>query len=177
MTPFTSNLVVIYFKLKHDIYLIWSLVSPSMSCEFLLRFVSFLALVALEWSLHHVSSHVGFQITRLGGSKVALDTFERSFSCVPLHHMNFHMNFPDTRIFAYCASLWLFTRVCRLVRLQVSWFCQFGFTLNAVVQFFPGMLPLMHLQTAWMCCLIFALIAIVYFFPHYAFSYAFWGMK
>ena len=126
---------------------------PSTSCEAPLRFVSYLALVALEWSLHHVSSHVGFQITRLGGSKVALDTFERSFSCVPLHHMNFHINFPDTRIFAYCASLWLFTRVCRLVRLQVSWFCQFGFTLNAVVQFFPCVLPLMHLQTAWMCCL------------------------
>ena len=41
-----------------------------------------------------------------------------------------------------------FTRVCRLVRLQVSCFCQFGFTLNAVVQFFPCVLPLMHLQTA-----------------------------
>ena len=47
------------------------LVGPSTSCEAPLRFVSYLALVAPEWSLHHVSSHVGFQITRLGGCKVA----------------------------------------------------------------------------------------------------------
>ena len=48
--------------------------SPSMSCEIPLQFVSFVALVALEGSLHHVRSRVVFQMVRLGGSKVALVT-------------------------------------------------------------------------------------------------------
>ena len=93
---------------------------PSTSCEAPLRFVSYLALVALEWSLHHVSSHVGFQMTRLGGSKVALTTFEQSFSCVPLHRMNFQLTSPDTRILAPCAPLWLFTRMRLFVQLKLA---------------------------------------------------------
>ena len=48
-----------------------SLVSRSMSCKMRHRFVSFFALAALEWSLHHVRSHVGFQMAPLGRGKVA----------------------------------------------------------------------------------------------------------
>ena len=90
-----------------------------MSCEFLLRFVSFLALVALEWSRHHVRSRVGFQMARLGGCVVALITFERPFSCVLPHHVKFQVTSCDARKLARCASLWFFTRVRRLVPLQV----------------------------------------------------------
>ena len=66
-----------------------------MSCEFRLRFVSFLALVALEWSRHHVCSHVAFQMARVGGSIVALVTFERPLSCVLLHHVIFEITSCD----------------------------------------------------------------------------------
>ena len=91
-----------------------------MSCEFRLRFVSFLALVALEWSLHHVRSHVVLQMARLDGSIVALVALERSFSCVLLHHVKFQLTCSNARIFAHCASLWLFTGVRLLVLLQVA---------------------------------------------------------
>ena len=90
-----------------------------MSCEFRLRFVSFLALVALEWSLHHVRSHVVLQMARLDGSIVALVALERSFSCVLLHHVNFQLTCANARILANCASVWLFARVRQLVRLEV----------------------------------------------------------
>ena len=158
----TSIFIVIFFEIKLNIYLIWSLVSPSMSCQMRIRFVCFLALVALEWSLHHVRRRVGFQIARLGGSKVALVTTERSFSCVLLHHVNFqiarlgagkvalvtfewsfscmlshHVVFQliscNARILARCASLWLFTGVRLLVSLQVAWLCCFIFALIAIV--------------------------------------------
>ena len=91
-----------------------------MSCEMRIRFVSFLALVALEWSRHHVRSRVGFQIARLDASKVALVTFERPLSCVLLHHVIFQMTSCNARKLAHCASLWLFTRVCLLVLLQAA---------------------------------------------------------
>ena len=91
-----------------------------MSCEAPLRFVSFLALVALEWSLHHVCSHVIVQIARLDESKTALVTFERLFSGVLLHHVIFQLTSCDARKLAYCASLWLFTRVHLLVHLQLD---------------------------------------------------------
>ena len=115
--PLKRSVIVIYFKTKHNINLIWSLVSLCMSCEFPLRFVSFLALVALEWSRHHVRSHVGFQMARVGGSIVALVTSEWPFSCMLLHHVNFQMTSCNARILAHCASVWLFTRVCLLVSL------------------------------------------------------------
>ena len=76
-----------------------------MPCEFPLRFVSFLALVALEWSRHHVRSHVAFQIARVGRNKVALVTFERSLSCVHHHNMEFQITICDARILTRCASL------------------------------------------------------------------------
>ena len=91
-----------------------------MPCQIRIRFVSFLALVALEWSLHHVRSHVGFQMARLGGCIVALVTLERLLSCVHPHHVSFQMGSCDARILARCASLWLFTRVRLLVRLQAA---------------------------------------------------------
>ena len=104
-----------------------------MSCEFPLRFVSFLALVALEWSLHHVRSRVGSQSARLGGSVVTLVTFERPLSCVLLHHVNFQLTSCNARILAHCASLWLFARVRLLVRLQVACCRCFILTLIAIV--------------------------------------------
>ena len=91
-----------------------------MSCKFPLRFVSFLALVALEWSRHHVCRHVGFQMARSSGGKGALVTFERSFSCVLPHNVDFQMTSCDARKLARCASLWLFTRVCLHMRFQVA---------------------------------------------------------
>ena len=91
-----------------------------MSCKFPLRFVSFLALVTLEWSRHHVRSHVVFQIARVGGSIVALVTLEWPLSCVFLHHVIFQIASCNARILAHCASMWLFTRVRLLVRLQVA---------------------------------------------------------
>ena len=91
-----------------------------MSYDVLLGFVSFLALVALEWFIHHVRSHVGFQIGRVSGSVVALVTSERSFSCVLLHHVIFQIASCNARILAHCASLWLFTGVRLLVLLQVA---------------------------------------------------------
>ena len=91
-----------------------------MFCEVPLRFVVFLALVALERSLHHVSYHVNFQIARLGGSKVALVTSERSFSCVLLHHVDFQIASLNARKVTHCASVWLFTRVRLLVPQHVA---------------------------------------------------------
>ena len=90
-----------------------------MSCQMRLRFVSFLALVALEWSRHYVRSRVDFQMARLGGSKVALVTFEWPLSCVLPPHVVFQLTACDARILTNCASLWLFARVRLLVSLQV----------------------------------------------------------
>ena len=91
-----------------------------MFCEMRLRFVSFLALVALEWSRHHVRSHVISQIARVDGSKGALVTLERPFSCVLLLHVSFQSKSLNARILAQGASLGLFTRVRLLVSLQVA---------------------------------------------------------
>ena len=126
--------VVVYFKIKHNIYLIWSLVSSSMAWEVPLRFLCFLALVALEWYLRHVCFYVIFQSARFGGSKVALVTSERSFSCVLLHNVDFQITSFGARKLAHCASMWLFTRV----RLQVACCCCSIFALIAIKQFFPS---------------------------------------
>ena len=91
-----------------------------MFCETRLRFVSFLALVALEWSRHHVRRHVGFQYVRSSGSKVALVTFERSFSCMLPHHVLFQLTSCDARIFARYAPLRLCTNVNLIMRPQVA---------------------------------------------------------
>ena len=69
-----------------------------MSCEVPLRFVSFLALVALEWPLHHVSSCVGFQMARVGGSIVALVATEWPLSCVLLHYVKFQTRTSDAQV-------------------------------------------------------------------------------
>ena len=109
-----------------------------MACETPLLFESFITLVALEWSLPSVPSHVFLQITRSSASIVALVTFERLFSCVHGHYVNFQSASSDARIRAPRASLWLFTRVRFLVSLQVACYCCFVFTLIAIVQFPPS---------------------------------------
>ena len=93
-----SNAIRLFFG---TLYLICSLVSPSMSCEMRLRFVSFLALVALEGSRHHVRSCVISHFARLGAGKVALVTSERSFSCVLLHDVVFQLASLNARILAH----------------------------------------------------------------------------
>ena len=79
--------------------------SPSMSCETPLRFVSFLTLVALEWFLHHVRSRVSFQNARFDGCIVALVTFERPLSCVLLHHVIFQLTSCDASSCAFAGCL------------------------------------------------------------------------
>ena len=128
-----------------------------------LPFVSFLALVALEWSRHHVRSHVGFQIARFDGSKIALVTFERPLSCVLLHHVNFQLTSCNARILAHCASLWLFARVRLLVRLQVACFYCFVLTLIAFESFFPDVPLDMHYEVGSSVACIVALCAPVRF--------------
>ena len=70
--------------------------------------------------LASVRPHVPLQITRSRASVVALVTFERFLSGVFPHHVNFQFRSFDARILAYCAPMWLFTRVRLLVRLQVA---------------------------------------------------------
>ena len=81
-----------------------------------------------------MSFHVIFQSARLGGSKVALVTSERSFSCVLLHNVDFQITSCGARKLAHCTSMWLFTRV----RLQVACCCCSIFALIAIKQFFPS---------------------------------------
>ena len=57
--------------------------------KILLIFVSFAALVALEWSLPRVRPHVLLQITSCSANIGALVTFERLLSCVHPHHVFF----------------------------------------------------------------------------------------
>ena len=85
-----------------------------------LFFVSLAALFALEWSLPGVFLHVALQSKRLSGSVVALITLERLFSGVLHYHVGFQIARLNGRIIARCASVWLFTRVRSLVRLQVA---------------------------------------------------------
>ena len=72
-----------------DVFLICNLMSLEMFCELIFSFESFLALVALEWSLTSVRPRVTLQITRLGASKVALVTLERLLSCMHPHYVEF----------------------------------------------------------------------------------------
>ena len=103
-------------------------------------FVGFAALVALEWSLPGVLPHMALQSIRSSASVVALVTFEGLLSCVLPHHVNFQSASSDARIIARCAPVWLFSRVCPLVPLQVACLCCFVIALIAMVQFFPGVL-------------------------------------
>ena len=89
-----------------------------MSCQMRIQFGSFLALVALEWSPHHVRSHVISQIARVDGSKGGLVTSERPLFCMLLHHVKFQITSCNARILTICASMWLFTRVRPLVPVQ-----------------------------------------------------------
>ena len=100
--------------------IIRSNVSIDMFYKILLLFVSFVALVAVEWPLHGMRPHVALQITSCSASIVALDTFERLLSCVLPHHVNFQITSLDARIIAKSAPVWLFTRVRLFVRLQVA---------------------------------------------------------
>ena len=85
-----------------------------------LVFVSFAAVVALEWSFPSVFPLVALQSIRSSTGVAALVTFEWLLSCVLSHHVKFQISSCDARIIARCASLWLFTRVRLLVRLQVA---------------------------------------------------------
>ena len=101
--------------------------------KILLLFVSFVALVAVEWPLHGMRPHVALQITSCSASIVALVTFERLFSGLVLSHdVNFQINSLNARILAHCASMWLFTSVRLLVSFQVARLCCFVFTLIAI---------------------------------------------
>ena len=91
-----------------------------MFCELLFVLVSFTALVALERLLPCVRLHVVLQITRRGARVVALVTLERLFSSMHTHNVVFQMTSCNARKLAHCASLWLFTRVCLLVRFQAA---------------------------------------------------------
>ena len=109
-----------------------------MPCEANFPFESFIPLVANEWSLHGMRLYVALQITILGASVIALVTFEWFLSCVHPHHVSFQIARLNARIIARCASVWLFTRVRLLVRLQLACFCCLIFTLIALVELFPG---------------------------------------
>ena len=119
---------------------------PTMSCKVGFEFVSFMTLVALEWSRLSVRLHVALQITRLSASVDALATLVRLLSCMILHYVEFQFTSSSARILACCASVWLFTGVRHLVPLQVARSCCFVFTLIAMVLFFPGVLLDMHFE-------------------------------
>ena len=91
-----------------------------MVCEAPLLFERFITSVALEWFFPSVLLHVFLQMIRSSAGVVALVTFERLLSCVHPYHVNFQMINCDTGILACCASVWLFTRVSLLVRLQMA---------------------------------------------------------
>ena len=125
--------IVLYFEIKYNFYLLGILVSPSMSCKFPVRFVSFLTFVALEWPFHNVRHHVLLQISRFSTSVDALVTLVRFLSCMILHYVEFQFTNSNARILACCTSVWLFTRVRHLVSLQFAWLCCFVITLIAFV--------------------------------------------
>ena len=87
----TYLLYVIYFKIKQNLYSILNLVGARMFCELRFPFVSFITLVALEWSLQGMCLHVALQLTRRSTTVVALVTFERLFFCVHPHHVFFQL--------------------------------------------------------------------------------------
>ena len=105
------------------------------------------------------------QITNRDTSIIALVTFERFFSCVLPHHVTFQLCSFNAGILAYCASLWLLTRVRLLVSLQVACFCCFVFTLIAIVQFPPSVRIDVPFEVGGIITRIVALIAFVQFSP------------
>ena len=159
-----------HFKVSSD----WLLFSRIIFCSnmnfemfykipFLL--VSFVALVALEWSLPRVRPRVPLQITRRSASIVALVTLERPLSWVLPHHVIFQVTRLNARIIAWSAPVWLFTRVRLLVTLQAACSCCIIITLIALVKIAPGVPLDMRFEdgncVAWKV----ALWAIVRFFP------------
>ena len=153
------------FKIKQNLYSILNLVEATMFCEVRFPFLSFITLVALEWSLHGMRLHVTLQMTRRSTRVVALVTFQRLFSCVHPHHVLFQMGRCEARILAHLASVWFLTRMCPLVLLQLAWFCCFIFTLIAMVQFFPGVPLDMCFEVGRMVAWKVALCAFVRFLP------------
>ena len=67
-----------------------------MSCKVAFDFVSFITLVALEWSLNSMCLHVLLQITRNRARIVALFTFVRLFSNMLSHHVDFQFTTCNT---------------------------------------------------------------------------------
>ena len=133
--------------------------------ELLFPFESFIALVAREWSLHGMPLHVPLQITILSGSVIALVTFEWLLSCVHPHHVNFQLTRLNACIIAWGAPLWLFSRVCSLVGLQLAWCYCFIFALIALVLFFLGVLLDMVFECGCLVARKVALYAPVWFLP------------
>ena len=66
-------------------------------------FVSFITLVALEWSLNSVRLHVLLQITRKSARILALVTFVRFFTNVLSHRVNFQTATCNCLIFTLIA--------------------------------------------------------------------------
>ena len=96
-----------------------SRVNSEMSCEIALSSVGFAAFVASERLLPSVRPHVALQMTRTGGSIVALVTLVWLFSCVLPHHVNFQFSSCNAGKLAHCASVRLFPRVDSFVLLQI----------------------------------------------------------
>ena len=117
-----------------------------MSCKVAFDFVSFITLVALEWSFNSMCVPVPLQITRNSACIVALVTFVRVFTNVLSHHVDFQIPTCNTCKLAQCASVHLFSRVYILVQLQVACSCCLIFTLIAFVQFPPNVLLDMHFE-------------------------------
>ena len=63
-------------------------------------FVSFITLVALEWSLNSVHLHVILQISRSSASVDALATLVRLLSCMIRHYVEFQFITYIARILA-----------------------------------------------------------------------------
>ena len=85
-----------------------------------LVFVSFAAVVALEWSFPSVFPLVALQSIRSSTGVAALVTFEWLLSCVLSHHVKFQVTSSIARIIARCARVCFFTRVPLDVRFEVK---------------------------------------------------------
>ena len=88
-----------------------------MSCKTRVRFVSFPALVALEWSRLNVFQSVFLQMTRCRAKVVALVTLERLFASMHTHNVVFQMTSCNARKLAQFALVWFFSGMRFLVYL------------------------------------------------------------
>ena len=109
-----------------------------MACEPLLMCKRFITLAAREWFFPGVLPCVLFQIARSSASVIALVTLEWPFSYVHMHYVAFQLTSCNARILTQFASVWLFTRVRLLMKVQSGrCYCRI-FTYIALVCLFPG---------------------------------------